>query len=76
MKYYEFVVTKTLVSNPDAEPFMVDVYQSKKKAVAAANRIREDESSKSVEITAHVYGLPLDDYNCPDSYLYSYAVEF
>lgn len=67
MKFYEFVVTKS--------GWMMGSYKAKAAAIAEAKRLMADWPGEVVSIKAHVYGVPLDQFDVGDHYLYSYDVE-
>lgn len=66
MKYYEFVVTK--------DGWMMGSYKRKADAQAATAELIKKYPGHSVAIKAHVYSVPLNQYDVGDHYLYSYDV--
>lgn len=66
MKYYEFVVIKN--------GWMMGSFRCKSEAIEAAKTYANEWPSQTVEVKAHVYDAPLNQYDVGDHYLYSYNV--
>ena len=66
MKSYEFVVVKN--------GWMMGSFRRKAEAIAAAKKYATEWPGQPVEIKAHVFDVPLDQYDVADHYLYSYNV--
>lgn len=66
MKFYEFVVIKN--------GWMIGSFRRKSEAIEAAKKYANEWPGQTVEVKAHVYDAPLNQYDVGDHYLYSYNV--
>lgn len=66
MKFYEFVVIKN--------GWMMGSFQRKSDAIDAAKEYANEWPEQLIEVKAHVYDAPLNQYDVGDHYLYSYDV--
>lgn len=66
MKFYEFVVIKN--------GWKMGSFQRKSDAIDAAKEYANEWPEQLIEVKAHVYDAPLNQYDVEDHYLYSYDV--